>query len=437
MRYSISSILLGIISLTGFSQGNSPFSQLGPGDFYSSNFQSNFSRGGVGASSYSGNTINPVNPATYSQITLTSGEAGIYSSNNFISYSGTSSFFSDANLSSFGLGVPLKKGMGLAFGLMPYSKQNYEISFHDTLSDDSPVKYIYAGDGGLSKLFLGYGISIKNVSLGFNGHYIFGRLNSTKKVKIASENNSSYNSIRIRDYSNVNGFGFNTGIQINLELSDKKYLKFGGALELGKKYSTTNYTIGNYYNEQPHFKDPELGNIEVHLTENIIDTRETPLNGSITLPSEIQIGISKGKYEKWETSLEFKHSNYSTFQLNNESSDLQNKNSFIFGSRFVPNSKALGKSNYWKTITYNFGANIGNSGYYFNNSEIKQIGINFALGFPMKKFKYQTETFGSTIFLGFGYLNRSNSLTDFKEEYLNINASVILNDKWFIKRKFQ
>jgi len=438
MRYSIISILLVLLSATGFSQGNSPFSKLGPGDFYSSNFQSNFSRGGVGASTYSGNRLNPLNPASYSQLTLTTGETGIYSSTNFVNYENKNSFFSYANLSSFGLGLPLKKGMGFAFGLAPYSKQNYEYSYNDTLSGNTPVEYIYAGDGGLNKVFLGYGFEIKNISFGFNGHYIFGRLNSINKVKHPTDNQLIYNSLRIRKYANVSGFGLNSGVQLNIDIVDENYLKLGGAFELGKEYSTSNYTIGNYFNEQPHLSNPDkLGDIEVHLTENIIDTRETPYEDKIILPSQIQFGVSLGKHEKWEASLEFKHLGLNSFQFNNQTSNLVNKNTFIFGTRIVPNIKALGKSNYWKTVTYSLGGFIGNSGYFVNSSELKEVGINFAFGLPMKKYKYQTETFGSTVFLGFGYLNRANSNEGLYENYLNINANVILNDKWFIKRKFQ
>jgi hypothetical protein len=55
---------------------------------------------------------------------------------------------------------------------------------------------------------------------------------------------------------------------------------------------------------------------------------------------------------------------------------------------------------------------------------------------PLKKFKYQTETFGSSIYLSFGYLHRGNSNINIQEDFLNINASVVFNDKWFVKRKF-
>ncbi len=437
MRYSILSILFALLSLTGFSQGSSPFSQFGPGDFYSSNFQSNFSRGGIGASSISTNTLNPVNPSTYSQITLTTGETGIYSSTCLISKENNSSYFTMANLSSFGLGLPLGKGMGIAFGLTPYSKQDYDYFYNDTLADNTSVKYNYSGDGGLSKVFIGYGMKLKSLSFGFNGHYIFGRLNSINKVKYPTENSLVFNSLRIRNFSNVNGFGFSTGMQYCIKYSNENYINTGISYELGKKYSTSNYTIGNYFNEQTHALNPDLGLVEIHNTENIIDTRDNPVDAQITLPSQIQFGLSTGKYEKWETSIELRHNNFSTYQLNNEISSLKDKNTIIFGGRIVPNSKALGKSNYWKTVTYNLGGFLGNSGYHINNNESKEFGINFAFGLPMKKFKFQTETFGSSIYLGFGYLNRSNPAEDFHENFININASIILNDKWFIKRKFQ
>ncbi len=437
MRYSILSILFVLSSLPGLSQGNSPFSRFGPGDFYSSNFQSNFSRGGVGASSISNNTLNPTNPASYSQLTLTTGETGIYSSTNFVSNESSSSSFTIANLSSFGLGLPISKGMGIAFGLIPYSKQNYDYSFNETLPDSTPVEYNYSGDGGLSKIFIGYGLELKNLSFGFNGHYIFGRLNSINKVKYPTDNLLVFNSLRIKNFSNVSGFGFNTGMQYCIKYSNENYINVGVSYELGKKHSTYNYDLGNYFNEQTHALNPDLGLVEIHNTENIIDTRDNPIEGQIILPSQIQFGISTGKYQKWETSIEFKHNDFSTYQLNNEISSLKDKNTIIVGGKIVPNSKALGKSNYWKTITYNLGGFLGNSGYHINNNESKEFGINIAFGLPMKKFKYQTETFGSSIYLGFGYLNRSNSIEDFYENFLNINASVILNDKWFIKRKFQ
>ena len=125
------------------------------------------------------------------------------------------------------------------------------------------------------------------------------------------------------------------------------------------------------------------------------------------------------------------------FLLNGVSSNFNEANTIMLGGSIIPNKKALGRSNYWKTTTYNFGLQLGNSGIEMKNEELNEFGINFGFGFPLKKFKYQTETFGSSIFLSFGYLNRFNENLGVSENYLNINASVVLNDKWFIKRKFK
>ena len=48
----------------------------------------------------------------------------------------------------------------------------------------------------------------------------------------------------------------------------------------------------------------------------------------------------------------------------------------------------------------------------------------------------ETLTFGSSIYLSFGYLHRGNNNINIQENFLNINASVVFNDKWFVKRKF-
>ena len=82
MKIKLTLIIIVCSHIMLVSQGNSPFSQFGPGDFYESNFQSNFAKSGIGASNYSSNTLNPINPSSYSQLTLTTGETGLYSSTN-------------------------------------------------------------------------------------------------------------------------------------------------------------------------------------------------------------------------------------------------------------------------------------------------------------------------------------------------------------------
>lgn len=436
MTRNLLTITFLFLSIISFAQGNSPFSQFGPGDFYKSTFQSNFSKGGIAASSISPTTLNPSNPASYAQLKYTTGETGIYSSVNFINSNAGNDYFSNTDLSGFGLGFPLGKKTGLAFGLAPISKQNYSFSYDDVLSDASQVNYTYEGEGSLSKVFLGLGTQKGNLSVGINGQFVFGRLNDISKVIY---NSSDYKNIRFQEYNNVSGFGLNIGAQFKFDLDAQHYLNIGGTYELGSNYNTSNYLIANYFTVgEATTSNNKIVDAEFHETTDFpIDTRDNPSEGKITLPSSLQFGVSAGKPEKWEASLEYKNVALSEYALNESSSNFVNSNQIIIGGTFIPNNKALGRSNYWKNISYNLGAFAGNTGIIALGEELNEFGINFGFGLPLKKFKYQTETFGSSVYLSFGYLNRSNNNLGISENMLNINASVVINDKWFIKRKFQ
>ena len=435
MKSKFSIIILYLLSTLSYAQGNSPLSFYGPGEFLGSTFQSNFTKSGIGVSSATPNMLNPINPATYSNLTLTTGETGIYSSTNFLSANNTQAIFSDANLSGFGLGFPLGNSFGAAFGLTAHTRKNYNFNYTKTLSDGNDVEEIYAGEGGLSKLFLGVGTSINNFSFGANGHYIFGRLNNISKEKYAS---NDFQSIRFQHYTNVSGFSFNAGMQYKLMFTTQNYFVLGSNYDLGGSHNTSNYTVGNYFSiGQATNTNNQIVDAEFHETTPVVDTRENPIKNQMTLPSALQFGFSTGKLDHWEASIEFKKRMLNEFLLNGVSSNFNEANTIMLGGSIIPNKKALGRSNYWKTTTYNFGLQLGNSGIEMENEELNEFGINFGLGFPLKKFKYQTETFGSSIFLSFGYLNRFNENLGVSENYININASVVLNDKWFIKRKFK
>ena len=236
MKYSFLSLSFLLVSLLGLAQGNSPLSQFGPGDFYGSNFQSNFSRAGIGASSTSGNMINTINPASYSDLTLTTGETGIFSSLNFVNANEGNSLFTNTNLTSFGLGFPVREHLGMAFGLKPYSKQNYSFSYNETLSDNSEVEYEYSGEGGLSEVFFGIGGSQKGFSAGINGQYYFGRLNDISKVIYSA---SDYKNIRFQEFNNVHGFSLTAGAQYLRNFNNQNYFKFGASYDVGNTLSTT------------------------------------------------------------------------------------------------------------------------------------------------------------------------------------------------------
>ena len=67
-----------------------------------------------------------------------------------------------------------------AVGLLPFSEKSY--SFSDVSADPS-ADLLFEGNGGLTRIYFGNSINInKNLSIGANLNYLFGNLNSSRKV---------------------------------------------------------------------------------------------------------------------------------------------------------------------------------------------------------------------------------------------------------------
>jgi hypothetical protein len=423
-----------ILTIGLMGQGNSPFSIHGPGDVFGTNFNNNFSLAGIGASTSYTNQVNPLNPASYSDIKFTIGEVGVFSSTNKYQLNAVSDIKNHTNLSGFTLGFPLKNNWGMAFGINPYSKQNYNYFVSDQLADLSTVQYVYEGNGGISNVFLGTGYKYKGISLGVNGTFLFGRLEEISKVKYS---NNEFKSVRFQDFSNVKGFGFNSGIQYETTLNEELFLKAGANFTLQSDFNTSNYTKSNYFIVTETLNtNNETITAEFHETDYITNTENVPSEGILILPQNMQAGFTVGEKDYWTLSAEFAFSEWENFSLNSSRNHLKNSQKFMLGGSIIPNIQALGKENYWKSIKYNFGLKYGLSEIVYNNDQLPEYGINLGLSLPLRKFKYETETFGSMVNLSVGYMHRGNgSSSSINEDYINLNLSITLNDKWFIKRK--
>jgi hypothetical protein len=109
----------------------------------------------------------------------------------------------------FALGFKMKKRMGMAFGLKPFSGRGYSFTQKIYTGTDS-LKYVYSGQGGIQDLFLGfsYGIIQKNktkLSVGFNASYLFGKVSNEKQSILIDPNTFSggigRNSISVKTFN--------------------------------------------------------------------------------------------------------------------------------------------------------------------------------------------------------------------------------------------
>ena len=432
-------LLLTLVTLSfcfsGYSQGNSPYSQYGLGNNNPSSFQSNFAMGGLGATYSSKYYINPLNPAGYSNIKYAVGEVGVLNSNNFYTNGTSSGTESTFNLGHFGFGFPISSFAGAAVGILPYSKMKYNYSFEDLNTDNVPIVRKFRGEGNINQLFLGLGFKIKQFSIGANAKYLFGELTQAELLEFLT---SDFTNIRKQDFTLVRGWNFNTSINYDFNLGEEHLLTFGSNFDFGKKINTYEYQIINNYLAQEVTEDGENILIENHTGGTVLNTTEDDKTKSnVFLPQKYQAGIGLVKKNKYYIGLDYKNEAWNSFQFQGTNQGLKRSQKIILGGEILPNSEAKGVENYWKSVTYRAGVSYGTSPIVQNGKQLLEYGIKIGLGFPLGKYKYESEKFGSYLFTSFGYDRVDGGGNgNITENYFKINFTVILNDKWFVKRKF-
>jgi hypothetical protein len=101
------------------------------------------------------------------------------------------------------------------------------------------------------------------------------------------------------------------------------------------------------------------------------------------------------------------------------------------GFEFIPKYDAF--NNYFKRIKYRIGARYKTSYLTVNEKDINEYGITFGLSLPMKR----TDTAIPGLNFGLEYGKRGSAEGGLVEEkFVNFNLGITINDRWFIKRKY-
>lgn len=412
---------------------NSPYSKYGVGVLRSESFNQNFALGGAGIGFRSNNSLNLLNPASYSDISITTVEFGVTNNAVRLKDQTQSQFQNKAYIDHIAFGFPvINNKWGMSFGMLPYSSVGYSYENQDFAvlaeGDTIDLNYIYNGDGGLNKAYFGNALnfnldSTSNISFGVNINLMFGSINSDKKV-IYGNIPYALNLWQINRSSLVD-YNFDFGLQYrktfeNAE-SEKYNLTIGAIYALAKGMSS---------------KDSEL----IRTFTGTVDRgfiKDTVLNvdeqrGILDLPSQIGGGIVFEKQNKWSILLDYKATAWNNVQ-NNESDFFSYKMSHSIngGFEFIPKYDAF--NNYFKRVKYRIGAKYKTAYISINDKDINEYGITFGLSFPMKR----TDTALPGLNLGVELGKRGTTEADLVEEsFLNFNIGITINDRWFIKRKY-
>ena len=410
---------------------SSPYSRYGLGDINPMLMPQNVAMGGIGVATnrINGfNTVNPLNPASYSKVNLTVIDVGLFSNFTTLEKSGQSSQSnSNFRLNHIAFGIPVSKKSALAFGLMPYSELGYNYrqqksNFGTGLpSDTNTVNYLYNGDGGLTKLYLGYGFGIgKHLLIGANASYIFGNLKETQSTEIP-DLVGTLNS-RIEESNSIRGLNYDYGVQYSFDFSNKQHLTLGYSASANTKLNTQNsYIVSSYFRDASGDEDV--------ATDSIINIQSG--NAKIQLPQINRFGISYQHDGKFLIGADYTMGQWSDLKIAGVNKGLQNSKTLNVGGQITPNINSL--SNYFATVDYRLGFIYDQTYININSTNIKRYAATFGVGLPLRP--NNTSFYKINIAAELG---KRGTLADglVKENYVNIHLAFTLNDRWFIKYKF-
>jgi hypothetical protein len=411
---------------------SSPYSRYGLGDIIPTLLPQNLAMGGIGTalnriSGY--NNINPLNPASYGVINFTTIDAGIYNNNTFLSQTGqTGNPTSNFRLSHIAFAVPVSKHSAFSFGLLPYSQLGYNYkqtskNFGTTSSTDTnAVNYLYSGEGGLSKAYLGYGFGLgRHLLLGANMSYIFGNLiqnSATEVPALFGVLNSN-----IEQSNSITGLNYDLGIQYSFDFSESRHLTLGYSVSTGSTLnSSSNYVVTQYSYDAS-------GNKNI-ASDTLINNQN--VSSKIKLPQINHFGISYQYDQRYIIGADYTMGQWSSLTIGGTNGGLQDSKTFNFGGQFTPNVNAL--HSYFNRVDYRFGVLYDNTYLKVNNTNITRYALTFGLGLPLAP--------NNTSFYKINFsaeVGKRGTLDNglVKENYVNLHLAFTLNDKWFQRFRFQ
>ncbi|WP_028907913.1 hypothetical protein [Xylanibacter ruminicola] len=428
MNKILASFVLATMTTSAFAQSNtnSPYSQFGLGDLTDQSVGFNKGMNGVGVAMRRGNEVNPMNPASYSAVdSLTmlfdaglSGQITNFKENGK-KMNGKSGGF-DYVVGQF----RAFKGVGVTFGVLPYSNIGYNYSQSEYLNDANITKMTTTnkGDGGIHQLFIGTGIRLfKPLSIGANLSYFWGDYNRTITSSSSASNVSALQMLYTTD---ISSYKLDLGMQLELPLSKQDNITLGATWTPGHSLKA----------------DANCSVINSNSTISKADTTAYKLADALSIPTSFGFGLAYNHGQQFRMGADFTMQkwgsvDYPSFDSQAKTYTLKSgllKDSYRFnlGAEWTP--RPMGRK-FLQRVRYRAGVGMATPYYYINGKEgPKELSASIGFGIPIMNG-----------YNGRSYLNISGQVVNrsadnmIKETMFRLNIGLTFNERWFAKWKVE
>ena len=395
----------------------SPYSRFGLGDLQAFNLVHNRGMGGMSVAMSDPLTMQLTNPAGLSGLKLTTFEFAASARFLNLQSSVQEQTQSNVNINYFTFGFPISARWGTAIGFLPYSSTNYSIKTRVDSSFSSWNEF-YEGLGGINRVFWANGYKISDQwHVGITANFLFGTMNQTRRFEYADSLNTF--NLRVQDEVRLTDASFHLGLQYRTKLANKHQLKLGLVFELPSSLNASRNFTADRYTYQGS---------TIRVRDTVSNVPET--KGSVDLPWALSLGAAYDIDGRWLFGAEVRLQDWSNYRFMGNNDSLKNSLSIAGGLQFRPNVNAVGKSGYLQTVQYRAGFRYNNTYLQLRDQAINELGITLGASFPIRRsnsvvsFAFESGLRGTT----------SNGLI--REQFNNVTVGFTLNDRWFIKRKY-
>ena len=414
--------LLAIVS--AFYNSNSVYAQItfspytinGIGDLAGDSFSNSFGMGQIGIGTPKYWHVNNQNPANLVYNNFSMFQMGAAGENRRIETNSTSEKNGSGGIKYIAFAFPIKVNKWTtSLGIMPYSTVNYNINSSTTVEGTTvPLKYNFIGSGGITKVYFANGFSLsKGFSVGFSASYLFGLVESETVTNLGEGVLVAPFPTAIFEKINYSGFKFKGAVSYRHILNETSFLNFGAIYETKADLDGSRFL---------RLERKSTGDLAIPG-----DTLAIDQSGTFNAPSQIGIGLSWEKLNKFTVGLDFKINQWTNNpEFGNQAGEYVNTAFIGLGLEFVPDYTNV--SSYFKRIRYRIGANYEETPYLVQNKKLNDFGINFGWSLPVGV---------SNLDMGFKYGQRGTVSDNLiRERYFKFVLGATINDRWFVRRKY-
>lgn len=402
------SLLVLLVSINIFSQSSSTYTRFGIGDLEHSTSARKIGIGQLGVSVVDDNSLSTINPAAWFNMKGTRFGVDISYNGLFISDENNSSFYTETDFKGFTFGFPISNeyGIGLATGLIPYSRVSYKVN--ESFSGNDPFNINLEGKGGLSELFIGTSVLLPgNIAFGATLDYYFGNISYITKVEFSDPAKFP---AQFEKLNKASGFGSTVGIilpDLSGIFGDKEFISnfhFGAALKYIPEMDADTLYIARSFTAEDTVKRA---------------------NTTMYVPYRLTTGLSFNIYSNYLLSLDYSYQPWSEYKLANQTQNfLKDMHKFSTGFEYKP-GQIIGAS-VWEQIIWRAGLSYEKTQYLINNNEIDQYSVFGGFSFPLG--------IENSIDIAVQYSMRGTTDSGLlKEDIIKLNLGISFGEIWFLR----